>query len=133
MREPRATKHDERDILAAIRIALGADPDVVVWRNSVGVTRHDGRTVPYGLAVGSGDLVGMVRAGPGYPAVFLSLEVKTATGRERPEQARWRELVIARGGIAATVRSVADALRVVADAKRRQRESMLYPPDAPKT
>lgn len=111
---------DERDLLAAIRIALGNDPDVCLWRNSVGVTRHDGRTVPYGLAVGSGDLIGMVRASPAHSAVFLSLEVKTATGRERPEQVRWRELVIARGGIAATVRSVEEAVETVARAKRRQ-------------
>lgn len=109
----------ERDILTAIRIALGDDPDVVLWRNNVGqATASTGHTVRYGLAVGSGDLIGMVRAGPWQPARFLSLEVKTATGRVRPEQQRWRDLVIARGGVAAVVRSVEDARSVVAQAKR---------------
>ena len=46
-------------------------------------------------------------------AVFLSIEVKTPTGRIRPEQQAWLETVQAAGGIAGVARSVEDALRIV--------------------
>ena len=46
-------------------------------------------------------------------AVFTSIEVKTPTGRIRPEQQHWLETVQAAGGIAGVARSVEDALRIV--------------------
>jgi hypothetical protein len=45
-------------------------------------------------------------------AVFTSIEVKSATGRLRPEQRQWLETVQAAGGIAGVARSVEDALRI---------------------
>ena len=45
-------------------------------------------------------------------AVFTSIEVKTPTGRIRPEQQAWLETVQAAGGIAGVARSVEDALRL---------------------
>jgi hypothetical protein len=42
-------------------------------------------------------------------AVFTSVEVKTATGRLRPEQRVWLDAVQSAGGIAGVVRSVDDA------------------------
>jgi hypothetical protein len=39
-------------------------------------------------------------------AVFASIEVKTPTGRIRPEQQAWLETVQAAGGIAGVARSV---------------------------
>jgi len=42
-------------------------------------------------------------------AVFTSIEVKTATGRIRPEQQQWLDAVQAAGGIAGVARSVEDA------------------------
>jgi dihydroxyacid dehydratase/phosphogluconate dehydratase len=42
-------------------------------------------------------------------AVFASIEVKTPTGRIRPEQRAWLETVQAAGGIAGVARSVEDA------------------------
>jgi dihydroxyacid dehydratase/phosphogluconate dehydratase len=42
-------------------------------------------------------------------AVFASIEVKTPTGRIRPEQQAWLETVQAAGGIAGVARSVEDA------------------------
>ena len=41
-------------------------------------------------------------------AVFTSIEVKTPTGRVKPEQQQWLDAVQAAGGIAAVARSVAD-------------------------
>jgi hypothetical protein len=46
-------------------------------------------------------------------AVFTSIEVKTPTGRIRPEQQAWLETVQAAGGIAGVARSVEDALRIM--------------------
>jgi hypothetical protein len=46
-------------------------------------------------------------------AVFLSIEVKTPTGRIRPEQQAWLDAVQAAGGIAGVARSVEDALRIM--------------------
>ena len=42
-------------------------------------------------------------------AVFCSIEVKTPTGRVRPEQQAWLEAVHQAGGIAGIARSVTDA------------------------
>ena len=42
-------------------------------------------------------------------AVFTSIEVKTPTGRLRPEQQQWLDAVQAAGGIAGVARSVEDA------------------------
>jgi hypothetical protein len=48
-------------------------------------------------------------------AVFLSIEVKTPTGRLRPEQRQWLDAVQAAGGIAGVARSVEDALHIVTE------------------
>ena len=48
-------------------------------------------------------------------AVFTSIEVKTPTGRVRPDQAAWMGAVQAAGGIAGIARSVPDALQLVAN------------------
>jgi dihydroxyacid dehydratase/phosphogluconate dehydratase len=42
-------------------------------------------------------------------AVFTSIEVKTPTGRVKPEQQQWLEVVQAAGGIAGVARSVEEA------------------------
>ena len=46
-------------------------------------------------------------------AVFLSIEVKTPTGRVRPEQQQWLDAVQAAGGVAGIARSVQDAQAIV--------------------
>ena len=73
----------------------------------------------FGLCKGSADLIGwkQVTVTPEMVgqqvAVFLSIEVKTPTGRIRPEQQAWLETVQAAGGIAGVARSVEDALRIM--------------------
>jgi dihydroxyacid dehydratase/phosphogluconate dehydratase len=46
-------------------------------------------------------------------AVFTSIEVKSPTGRVRPEQKTWMDAVQAAGGVAGIARSVKDAQRIL--------------------
>ena len=104
----------EAEILRAVRLAVGQLPGVVVWRNSVGVaTYRDGRIMPYGLAKGASDLLGILAP----QGRFLALEVKSAAGRLTDEQALFLALVRRCGGFAATVRSVPDALAAIERAR----------------
>lgn len=111
----------EGQIQNAIRLALGADPDVVFWRNSVGAAElYSGgklATVKYGLAPGSADLIGIVRTKSGVGR-FVGLEVKQPGKRARPEQALWLALVERMGGVASVVASVDEAIEVVRRAKQ---------------
>ena len=97
----------ENDIQREIRLALGKDPRVVLWRNNVGFA-SDTR-VRYGLAPGSADLVGLSNTGR-----FIAIEVKTPGGRGlSDEQRMWLDLVRRMGGVAGVARSVDEALALV--------------------
>lgn len=50
-------------------------------------------------------------------AIFTSLEAKEGTGRMSPDQKNWRDQVLAAGGIAAEVRSVDEAERLIRDGR----------------
>ena len=63
----------------------------------------EARRVHYGLCPGSGDLIG-IHAGR-----FVSLEVKSDTGRVKKEQTQFIDVVQGLGGIAGIVRSVQEA------------------------
>ena len=72
----------------------------------------------FGLCKGSADLIGWTSrtitpemVGQ-QVAIFTSIEVKTPTGRIRPEQKTWLDAVVKAGGIAAVARSVADCERL---------------------
>ena len=73
----------------------------------------------FGLTEGSGDLIGyqqvvVTEAMVGKKlAIFVSCEVKTDTGRVRPEQTNWLEHISGAGGIAFIARSVEDAKKVL--------------------
>ncbi|NBT75502.1 MAG: VRR-NUC domain-containing protein [Betaproteobacteria bacterium] len=105
----------EQQIQQHIRLALSRGP-VRLYRNNTGTLRDQhGRPVSFGLCKGSADLIGWTTrtitpdmVGQ-QVAVFTSIEVKTATGRLRPEQRQWLEVVQAAGGIAGVARSVEDA------------------------
>ena len=94
-----------------------------LFRNNVGrlPDPRTGRWVEFGVGgKGAGDLIGWrtVTVTPEMVgqqiAVFTSIEVKTATGRLRPEQQQWLDAVQAAGGIAGVARSVEDAQRLTA-------------------
>jgi hypothetical protein len=109
----------EQTIQQHIRIAC-SQGGTRLFRNNTGTLKDQhGRPVTFGLAKGSADLIGWrtVTVTPEMVgqqvAVFLSIEVKTATGRLRPEQQQWLAAVQTAGGIAGVARSVEDALRIV--------------------
>jgi len=105
----------EQRIQQEIRLACSTG-DTRLFRNNTGTLRDQyGRPVQFGLAKGSSDLIGWhaVTVTPDMVgqqvAVFLSIEVKTATGRLSSEQQQWLDAVQAAGGIAGVARSVEDA------------------------
>lgn len=114
----------ETDLQQRIRLALGTQPDLRMFRNQVGSLPdpRTGRLVQFGLARGSADLIGWrtIVVTPDMVgqrlAVFTSLEIKTPTGRLAPAQRNWLHAVNQAGGIAGVARSVEDAARIVGDA-----------------
>lgn len=126
-------KQSESQLLAEIRLALGKDARCVLWRNNSGKFMADfgaagTRPVSTGLVVGASDLIGIVRHeevssdyGSGCSintGRFLAIEVKTPTGRIRPEQVQFARLVNSMGGYACVVRSVEEAQAAVDAAAR---------------
>lgn len=109
----------EQSIQQLIRLKL-SNGSVRLLRNNTGVLQDkNGRPVQFGLAKGSADLIGWktVTVTPEMVgqqvAVFTSIEVKTPTGRIRPEQEQWMKVVRGAGGIAGIARSVEDAEALV--------------------
>jgi hypothetical protein len=117
----------ENAIQLGIRLALGREDGCAVYRNNVGAAEFlapDGRVqhVKFGLAPGSGDLIGCVTKRPLCPScgaycapvgVFTSLEVKQPGRYPTAEQRMFAELIERLGGVAKTVRSPDEALEVV--------------------
>lgn len=102
------TVANETELMNEIRATLNRMPGVRLFRNNCGTAfRQGGGAIVYGLAIGSGDLIGLVRGR------FVSLEIKTAHGRVTDDQLRWRDTINALGGVAAIVRSVKQAVEVV--------------------
>lgn len=98
----------EHDIQNAIRLALSHD--VCIFRANVGkVKTADGRWFDTGLPKGYSDLCG-VRKSDGR-AVYI--EVKTPTGKVRPEQENFIEQMRKYHALAGIARSVEDALEIV--------------------
>ena len=112
----------ETDLQQRIRLALGLLPDVRLWRNNSGKLPdpRTGRWVQFGVASpGGSDLIGYrsITITPDMVgqrvAVFTAIEIKTATGRATPAQKHFIEHIAKAGGIAAIVRSVAEAQRIL--------------------
>lgn len=125
------TSMTESQTQSLILRALGSREDTRLFRNQVGgawmgkprgdvLLLSEARFVQCGLVVGSGDLIGWhsVTVTPEMVgkklAVFLSVEVKTDTGRVRPEQKTWLEAVRKHGGIAMVARNVEEAQKQLA-------------------
>jgi len=77
------------------------------------ITLAHSRFMNVGLAEGSADLIGI---GPG--GLFLSIEVKQPGQRPRPDQRKWRDMVLDRGGLAGTAHNVEEAGLIISGNKR---------------
>lgn len=110
----------EASIQQEIRLALGREPSVRLFRNNVGMLKDaKGHIVRFGLHPGSGDLIGprTIIITPemiGQPiAVFSSIEVKDIKGKPSPDQQLWADTIVSMGGYAGIARSVADARAIL--------------------
>lgn len=106
----------ENKIQSEILEAVGSRKDCRLFRNHVGKLKDQfGKWHSFGLLPGSGDLIGWKSLVIGQEhvgktvAVFLSIEVKSASGSLRPEQRVWQEVVERHGGIAIVARSAQEA------------------------
>lgn len=96
-----------------IRVGL-SQAGYMVFRANVGkVKTADGRFFDTGLPKGFCDLFGFKPDGQ----VFF-IEVKNETGRVRPEQRKFMEVMASRGALVGVARSVEDALKIVNDTSR---------------
>lgn len=117
-------QHDilEAEIQRRILAELGAESDYLVIKNSVGVARHyddKGKSwsVPYGLGVGSPDIVGMLRFDVVLDgitrtqrlAIWVCMEVKVPGEDATDEQARIHEVWRSFGALVDVVHSVDEA------------------------
>ena len=116
--------NNETDIQQRIRLAVGALPGIRLWRNNSGKLPdpRTGRWVQFGVASpGGSDLIGYrtITITPDMVgqqvAVFTAIEIKTPTGRATPAQQHFIDHIRKAGGIAAIVRSSADALRLATE------------------
>ena len=117
----------ESELQALILRAAGSKSHVRVFRNQVGegyvgqalrdpegVFLRDARHVRMGLFPGSADLIGWrtLTVTPDMVgsqiAQFLSIEIKTKTGRVRPDQQNWLDQITTAGGHAIIARAVSD-------------------------
>lgn len=99
----------ETVLQSEIMLALGKAGHRL-WRNNSGALPDPktGVWVRYGVGQpGGSDLIGMCKDG-----VFCAIEVKTPTGRVKPEQQRFVDMVRANGGRAGIARSVQNALDI---------------------
>lgn len=121
----------EKNIQSLVMMAASQN-GATVFRNNVGngvlgqVAKQEGgqfhivngRRVQFGLCPGSSDLIGWrsITITPDMIgkrlALFLALEVKTATGKATPEQINFIQAVRKAGGLAGVVRSADDALGI---------------------
>jgi len=123
---PKPLRELESDLMRRIRAALAKMPDVVLFRNNVGVLRDArGVAVRYGLATGSADLVGSVRFparcppdGKHWWARSLAIEVKRPGEKPTPEQSAWLEAMKAQGWITGVCTSPEEAMGLVERARR---------------
>jgi hypothetical protein len=108
---PRAAEPRERTIVRDIRLALGKRDDVVLWRNAINVSSHDGRFTRGGLGTGSADLVGVLRLPSGVGA-FIAIEVKRSTKAPISDaQIMFLNLVRKMGGLAIVATNTEDCER----------------------
>ena len=111
----------ETKIQQDIRLAVGQEKNLRLFRNETGMLPdpRTGKWVQFGLCKGSSDLIGFKEIVIDEShlgkklAVFISLEVKTNTGRISKIQQNWLTLIKNSGGISGVVRSIDDAIKIL--------------------
>lgn len=99
----------EASTQAEIMLYLGGLPNVRIWRQNTGKAMLKGRMVQFGVP-GQADLSGIIAPN----GRRLEIEVKSATGRVRPQQKAFGAMIEKMGGVfvvARTVEDVKDALQ----------------------
>ena len=95
-------KHIQNDILRT----FGTRKDMRIWRANVGASTflgpHGKQRVQFGVP-GQADLTGILPDGR-----RLEIEVKSAVGRQRPEQVNYQKMIEQFGGVYILARSVED-------------------------
>lgn len=98
----------ESTLLADILLRFGSDPRLRLWRANVLVAQDkSGRVVRSGVK-GQADISGILMGGR-----RIEIEVKTATGQQRPEQKKWQAMIERFGGLYVLARSVDDVERAL--------------------
>ena len=77
------------------------------------ITLAHSRFMNVGLAKGSADLIGI-----GPDGLFLSIEVKQPGQQPRPDQRKWRDMVLDRSGLAGTAHNVEEAGLIISGNRR---------------
>lgn len=73
------------------------------WRNNTGAVKFKGRLVRFGEP-GAADIICC------YRGRFYAVEMKSATGRQTPEQRSWEFRVVLAGGVYVLARTTREAL-----------------------
>src|ERR1700722_3134800 len=94
-RRPRAAVEREAAVQRDVELAIGAEPDVLLLRNQVGLAREldeDGRErfMRYGLGIGSPDLVAILAPRGRWFALECKRPGENPTPEQRRAQAIWR-------------------------------------------
>ncbi len=117
MEAPTERTNDRPEAAALVEVlkALRAHP-AVVWceRMNSGAARVGNRFIRFGWP-GCPDVLGQLRDGR-----LLGVEVKSPTGKLRPEQAVFLERVRGAGGVAFMARDLRDVLRELENNQRKQ-------------
>ena len=110
---------NETNLQQLIRLATSKAGAKLFRNNCGGFKDHTGRWISFGVAnPGGSDLIGWtpVTITPDMVgkkiAVFTAIEVKTPTGKIRPEQTNFIDRVRLDGGIAGIARSTTDAIQL---------------------
>lgn len=103
----------EREILHEILLALGARPDLIIWRQNVMQARSASGRMVRSCPDGVADILGCLRG-----SRFLAIEAKSETGALRPAQQAWLARMQQLGALVIVARSAQEAVTAVDEGTR---------------
>lgn len=119
----------QRETIEAVNpalLAVGCDPDVMLWRQHVGLFRqyHNPAIIQRIGTEGMADYGGVVKVTitpdmvGKVVGIAIGPEFKTVRGKQREKQADWQAAFCMRGGQYRLIRSGAEMVEFVADVKK---------------